>query len=887
MSLTTPDAARWQRIESLLHRVLDTPAGERAALLAAECADDAALRAEVESLAAASEGDAAPLTAGIAVSGTRLPPMAAPELVPGTRLGPWEVKALIGRGGMGEVYRAERADGSTTQTVAVKVLRAEAADHLTRFHAERRILARLEHPGIARLVDSGVTADGRPAMAMEFVQGVPLLEHARGHALDLAARLALFQQVCEAVAYAHASLVIHRDLKPGNVLVTREGRVKLLDFGVAKLLDPMAFGESTHTLTRVAPLTPGHAAPEQLQGQAITTATDVYALGVILFELLTGQAPWQLAGAPLSVALNRLLTEEPPRPSALADTAIPARLLRGDLDAICGKALRKDARDRYGTVAALSADIARHLAGEPVAAHRASEWYRIQKFVRRNRVAVGVAAMALVMAAGFVWRIVQAERRATAEAQAAQQVTEYLVSLFEAASPDKTGGKPIEPRRLVDEGRARLDVQLQDQPALRARMLATLGRLYSSLSLSNEGIGTIEQALAVQQRLPQADPLLTAEMWMSLGQMQYIQNQPAAAEGSFRKALVLRESALPAAALPVLDSLTHLGQTIAIHRDRREGVLLLERALKGHAAQRNTENEAAVLTYLQSHYQELGRLDEALSMSDRSLALTAPAADAGPGTAHLMALAYRSGLMQARGDWDEAERISRQLVDDYTRLLGPDSDWASNRRYWLGVLLYERGKISEAVTVLREDLASCRRVGRGGSDLAPGLVELANALRAEGALAEAETLHREAAPLLDAIAAQDPSNTRPAYGRALWARTRIAAGALDEAEDLLRDDIAANASDSTTRTRRALRRVALAELALARGDAPRALQWLDEAEAEKPPPLALPAEITALRLLAQARLKPGAESQQAMAAQRTRWREVFPGEAPWMQWLGR
>jgi len=283
---------------------------------------------------------------------------------------------------MGGVYLAERIAGDFRQRVALKLVRDGVDASPERFNAERQILAGLEHPGIARLIDGGVSADGRPYMAMEYVEGQDLLSHCRVRGAPLEERLALFLQICEAVSYAHAHLVVHRDLKPANVFVTAEGRVKLLDFGIAKLLQPNVIGDATFT----AHLSPAYAAPEQLAGGAITTATDVYSLGVTLYQLLCDQLPWKVAGMPFVVAIERLMGDKFPPPSAVAGAggAVPARQLRGDLDAIVIKALRKEPKARYPDARALAEDLGRSLRHEPVRAREGARIYVLRRFLRRN-----------------------------------------------------------------------------------------------------------------------------------------------------------------------------------------------------------------------------------------------------------------------------------------------------------------------------------------------------------------------------------------------------------------------------------------------------------------------------------------------------------------------
>src|SRR5688572_7999252 len=373
-------AADWERIETLFPDLLDLPADEREAFLDRECAGQPLLRAELLSLLGASGRDsvldASPLLS--AASNASLP---GATLDPGDRLGAWRIISPLGRGGMGEVYLAGRIDGGFSQRAAIKVLRPEAAAHAERFDAERSILAQLEHPNIARLLDGGHAPNGRAWMAMEFVDGEAIDAYCRRVGPSLADRIGLFNQVCSAVAFAHASLVIHRDLKPANILVTPAGTVKLLDFGVAKLVDLP--GRTTAT----APFTPEHAAPEQLEGRLITTSVDVFALGVILYELLCGRRPWSFGDTPLSQMVDRLLREEPPPPSVVVtragDVPLPARLLIGDLDAIVHKCLRKAPADRYPTVEALARDLRRWQHSEPVAARRDNASYRLRRWLQR------------------------------------------------------------------------------------------------------------------------------------------------------------------------------------------------------------------------------------------------------------------------------------------------------------------------------------------------------------------------------------------------------------------------------------------------------------------------------------------------------------------------
>ncbi|NKF23722.1 serine/threonine-protein kinase [Solimonas marina] len=399
-----------------------------------------------------------------------------------TKVGAFRVLRLIGRGGMGEVYLAERCDPSFAQQVALKLLRPEAVGRAEHFHNERRILATLEHPGIARLVDGGIAADGRPYMAMEYVDGDDLLTHCRHHGLDVAQRLALFRQICEAVSYAHRHLVVHRDLKPSNIHVTPDGQIKLLDFGIARLL--VDDDGATHTQ---ALLTPDYAAPEQIEGRIPTTATDVYALGAVLYTLLSGRPPWR-GGHSLPSLLQRAERALPPPPSVVAgassESPISVAQIRGDLDAIVLKALRPEIERRYASASALWDDLERHLQLKPVHARGEHLSYRLRRFLRRRRgwVAAG-AVLALTVVAGvsgIVWQSLRAQR----EADRAQATRDFLIGVFRASDPRVASDKPrgqITARELLDQSAGRITTQFANDPQTEIELLGTVADIYGEL----------------------------------------------------------------------------------------------------------------------------------------------------------------------------------------------------------------------------------------------------------------------------------------------------------------------------------------------------------------------------------------------------------------------
>lgn len=491
------DAERWQRLSPLLDALLDLQSGARGEELDRLRATDPALAAELETLLAdADEGD----------DFLRDPlPGIHPASRQGSRLGPYRLERLLGEGGMGQVWLAERADGLYRRQLALKLLRPGYADPnlRLRFSREREILARLQHPNIARLLDAGVGEDDQPYLVLEYVEGVPLTDYCRAHALPVDERLRLFLQVCAAVSHAHANLIVHRDLKPSNMLVAAGGEVQLLDFGIAKLLD-RADGEATHPRTEVRAFTLHYAAPEQVRGEPVSTLTDVYSLGVVLYELLAGDKPYRLRRQSDAEWERAILEVSPPKPSVAvqrlaeagqmepAQARRLARRLRGDLDNIALKALDKVPARRYGSVEALSRDVRRHLEGRPVEARPPRIGYRLQKYFQRHRwgMALGsLAVLALVAALGLALRHAQEARREAARAQAMQRL---VLGLFDhAAGTQRSEGMAL--RELLSAGARRGEAELKEQPRARAELLGVLSRLYI-------GIGDYREALAQSER---------------------------------------------------------------------------------------------------------------------------------------------------------------------------------------------------------------------------------------------------------------------------------------------------------------------------------------------------------------------------------------------------
>ena len=554
----TPD--RWKAVESIFDEAADLAPPDRPAFLDLACrtpagAPDPGLREEVERLLTLDVGAERfldRLRDDLSPGGAAPAPPDANSAPPDA--GPWRLVERVGEGGMGEVWRAERSDGAYAKTAAVKLVRPGLGAGLAaRFRAERHLLARLDHPAIARLLDGGTASDGRPYLALEYVDGEPITAYADRRRLGVNERIALFQEVCEAVAAAHRRLVVHRDIKPSNVLVTGDGRVKLLDFGIAKFLDNEAGFTVALTAAGHRLMTPEYAAPEQIRGEPATTATDVYGLGVLLYELLTGTRPYRLESHARQ-AVERAILEAPPTdPSTAvtgADEAAAARAtepvklrrrLRGDLDQIVLRALRKDPDRRYGGAAALAADLGRHLEGVPVEARPESVGYRAGRFVRRHRVGVATAVAGLVAVVGgaglAALQGAEAARqrdRAEAEAATARRVTAFVTDLFRETNSVEANGDTITARDMLDRGldRAR---SLDDAPGARADLLVTLGAIYRDLGRFDKADEALADVVALRRAA--GDSLGVADAFLQQGFLQSARRDFGAAAGLYRSAL--------------------------------------------------------------------------------------------------------------------------------------------------------------------------------------------------------------------------------------------------------------------------------------------------------------------------------------------------------------
>ncbi|WP_386068815.1 protein kinase [Tahibacter sp. UC22_41] len=782
------DAQRWRIVRDLFETVVDLAPDDWESQLLRHAPDDPALREEVLSLLQADAvatratgmlEQAPDLVAGLAQELTGRHGTAAAGVSAGERLGPFALLREIGRGGMGAVWLAERADGEFTQQVAIKLIRGgwDAAEAQARFRAERQILASLQHPHIAHLVDGGVGTDGRPWLALDYVDGVDLHDWCDSRQLDLRQRLELFLAVCDAVAHAHQHLVVHRDLKPSNILVRRDGVVKLLDFGIAKLIDPQSASISTTRL-----FTPEYAAPEQVRGETVTTAVDIYALGLLLYELLSGQRPYKV-DRPTPAAYERaILDQEPTRPSLSltrdADQAgtiaanrhlTPQRLrreLRGDLDAIVLKALRKQPQQRYASVGELVADLRRYLQHQPVLARRGNWRYRAARLLQRHAAAAllgGIAVLALL--AGTAASLWQA-RVARAERDTARAALGFMTTLFDNADPAQQKGDRLSVRDLLDAGVHDIRGALAGEDAARARLLLTMASAYLGLGQLEPATPLIDEALALARE--RGDPVLEAEALIQQCRRLDLGNDTAACAPRLDRAEALLDPRDPAQARLIAYSMALRVYGLQLENRFDDMAALMRRGL-------------ALLDDSREHrflrVELAGHLAFALDQLDRPAegeAVLRPylAGLRGDATAERVLLADTLGTLagivahQQRGD--EAIALQREALTLMEQLYGADSPAITHQLNGLAGQLNAAGRSDEALPLLERTVALDR--SRGG-DSNP---ELASALCNHAIVLFQLEHDAEAKPRLDeAVAVAVRSDIAMELGRCLLWRADL------------------------------------------------------------------------------------------------------------------
>lgn len=758
---------------------------ERNVFLNEACADDPILRQEVESLLAADE------SVGDFFRGVEQ--LARPKSGPGLalrHLGAYKLVHKIGEGGLSVVYLASRDDEAYAKRVAIKVLRRglESDLNLERLRTERQILAALDHPNIASLLDGGTSPDGVPYLVMEYIQGVPIDRHCEASGLTVRHRLELFLEVCAAVQYAHRNLVVHRDLKPSNILVRADGTVKLLDFGIAKLLNPELTG------TRLEPtrfdgrlMTPEYASPEQMRGETITTASDVYSLGVVLYKLLTGEIPYALKGISLE-EMAQLIRDSEPVPPSFRDPA-----LAGDLDTIVLKALRKEPDRRYGSVDQLVEDLRRHLVGFPVLARKATTAYRLGKFVRRNRLSVALGSLVAILLIAFGISMAAQSVRIAASLEVAERerakvtaINEFLQETLGSADPQIGSGRDVTVLEALQQARERIEPSLEDQPEIEAAVRHTIGSTFLSLGRYGEAEPLLRSALESRRRLLGREHLEVAETLERLGVLLDKKGDYAGAEALLQETLDLRQRLLgqehPDVARVLNEqgnlqaSKGELGSAESLHRKALE----MRRKLlgEGHPDISESEYNLAVVVW------KRGNLAEARTLFRQALALDRELHGDERSPQVASSLHGLGIVLSTLGEYEEGESILRTALESTRRVWGDEHPVTVDVLNSLGLVLLWKEDYAAAEKHFRQALAMAESLhGSEHSQVSICLDNLGRVLRQRGDLEEAEEMHRRALQMTRLLLGED--HPAVAMSQGALGLVRLDRGDYTDAERLL------------------------------------------------------------------------------------------------------
>ena len=756
------DAARWRQVRELFDKIVDYAAEERESELLRQCPDDAALRSDVLAMlrshvdAGALDsrivGSAPDLLAGMADAADQ----SRTDAWTGRQLGAWRIVRPIGRGGMGVVYLAERDDGQFHHRAAIKMLRGwDDSVAIARLVSERQILAGLEHPNIARLLDGGSTEESGPWFALEYIDGIPLDIWSDTQRLDLSARLDVFLKICEAVAYAHEHLVVHRDLKPANILVDPNGRVVLLDFGIAKLLDT----DAAQTGTALRVFTPEYAAPEQVRGEIISTAVDVYALGVVLYELLTGQRPYRVATRSAAAIERAILEQDAARPSAsvvqntlyfakgqedlnhiaarrrLTPSALQQRL-RGDLDAIVLKALRKEPSQRYATVREFAADIRSMQAHRPVAARRGGLRYVATRFLRRNLIAVSMGTLAATALLIGLLVALNQTREARIQRDTARQSLDFMTQLFENADPGMSDGGELSVRDLLDEGVRSIRHSIAEKTPARAELMLAMASAYGGLELNDAALPLILEAKQIAE---------LADDWTLFARAAVRECRYLNYKNEFASCSKLADEAagrLDPARPDHGDMLAGLlARRVAEPIANEQHPLLIELITPALArlkpSRENQETRVTLTAALADAHAALGRHNDAERLM-RSLVdqlLSEPVVN----PRNLAnAKNFLSDILNNTGQTDEALRLNREVLEGFESLYGKDNPINSTKMNNFAFALYNAGRLEQAIEILTRVIEMNRdRAGGAGPGFGVWLNNLGAFLLRAGRDAEA------------------------------------------------------------------------------------------------------------------------------------------------------
>lgn len=756
------DSTRWDRIQVLFHEAADLPAGEQLAWLRNACGSDAALVDEVRAMLEEDARAASLLDRGLAAAahhmvGAAAPPFSAREF------GPYRIREQIGEGGMGVVYLAERDDLGSQ--VAIKFLRDAwlSPARRERFITEQRTLAQLNHPAIARLYDANTLADGTPWFVMEYVEGAPLTEYCWKRGLPLGERLRLFRSVCEAVQYAHGLAIIHRDLKPSNILVKEDGTPRLLDFGIAKQLDNLG-RPVDQTRTGLQLMTPAYAAPEQVRCERTGVYTDVYALGIILYELLAGRPPFDLSNQTPGEVERTIVERAPERPSAAAKhgdglpgarAALASRSAWADLDVLCLTAMHKDAARRYRSVEALIRDIDHYLKGQPLEARPDSLRYRLGKFLRRRRRAVAAGAAVFTVAAGlivfFTVGLAAARNRALYQAARAQRIQHFMLNLFDGGDPTAGPAETLRAVTLVDRGVQEARA-LDREPDVQAALYQTLGRIYQKLGKLDRADSLLSLSLERYRAIFGREHREVAANLAALAQLRVDQARLGDAEKLAREGLAMSRRILPANDAVLARAQTALGRVLENRGDYGQAIAILEEAERTESGpQGSPADRAATIFELANTQFYNGNYAASDALNRRALAMHQQIY----GARHPLVagdLLNLAAIQTNLGHFAEAERLDRQALEINRAWYGDDHPETGASLNYVGQALTLQGRYNEAKALLQQSLAIQERAfGPVHQRVAVAYNELGLLAMKQGNLDEAAARFRKAVDIDRAV----------------------------------------------------------------------------------------------------------------------------------------
>ena len=749
------DNKGWERAQALFHEAVDLPKAEQESFLKAACGGDDALLTDLMSMLREDARATSLLDSDMAlIAQSLLDPDS--EQLPAAQFGPYHLLKTIGEGGMGVVYLAERTDLGSV--VAIKVLRDAwlSPARRERFASEQRTLAQLNHPSIARLYDADTLADGTPWFAMEYVEGSLLTTFCAEKHCSINERLGLFRSVCEAVQFAHQNAVIHRDLKPSNIIVRADGTIRLLDFGIAKQIEALD-SSVDQTLTGLRLMTPAYAAPEQIRGGRIGIQTDVYSLGVILYELLAGRLPFDFSGKTPNEAADLITGHEPPKPSVSSPSTDTQRLPAvkasaaawADLDVLCLTAMHKDPARRYQSVEALMRDVDHYLKGEPLEARPDSLVYRMGKFVRRNRAAVIATAAALVIVVSlvtfFTVRLARARNAAVAEAARTQRIQRFTLNLFQGGDEAVGPADNLRVITLLDRGVQEART-LDSEPQIQAELYQTLGGIYQNLGKLDQADRLLRTALDQRRSIFGSDHAAVAESLVGLGLLRDAQAQYDDAERLVREGLEMSKRHLPSNHPAVAKSTSSLGKVLEDRGEYDKAIQVLEQAVALQSAPEVSKADLSQsLSELANCHFYAGHLDLSDLLNQRALAIDKQVyGERHPSVAN--DLINLGAIQFERGHYAEAERDYRQALDIIQPFYGKDHPETASAQTMLGRALVSEGRLDEATAILTDAVGIQERIyGKVHPRVASALNELGKVAMQSGKYDEAEAdFHRMA-----------------------------------------------------------------------------------------------------------------------------------------------